>query len=258
MDREIVLVVPTEAASYGVVKALRALDDEGTIELYSATVLSKRADGTVSVQDPQDRTPLGTVLGISMGALIGLLAGPGGMLAGAAVGGTAGFVGDLAYSGFAGDFVRDVSDRLKPGMHAVCASVWEDWTVPIDVAVSPFGAVVLRQATDDVAVAQIRADMQALKEEAAHIKSEISKAQGDVKTQFEAKREELRLKQAAQRERLQKRAQALQERWEAQLASIQQKTTTAKAEAKVRHQHHIDQLDRFAAMQKESFKQLFA
>jgi hypothetical protein len=76
---------------------------------------------------------------------------------------------DLAYSGFSGDFVRKVSDRLKPGMHAVCASVWEDWTVLVDVAVAPFGAVVFRQATDDMVIAQIRADMKALEEEAVYV-----------------------------------------------------------------------------------------
>lgn len=259
MDKEIVFVIPTETAGHELLAALRALDDEGTIELYSATVVAKGADGAVSVKDTTHiKAPWGTALGLTTGALIGLIAGPFGVTVGAIVGGMFGLDADLAYSGFSGDFVRQVSDRLKPGMHAVCASVWEDWTVPIDAAVAPFGAVVFRQATDDVVIAQIRADMKALEEEAVHVEGEIARAKGDAKAKVEAKREEVRAKQAEQRERLRKRAQALQERWEAQIATIQEKAASAQAEAKARHQQHLQKLDQFAVAQKESFKQLFA
>jgi len=259
MDKEIVIVVPTEAAAYEVVKALKALDDEGSIELYSSTVIAKKADGAMEIKDTRHlRGAWGTALGLSTGALIGLLAGPLGAAMGAAIGGAAGLGGDLAYSGFAGDFVHDVSARLQPGGVAVCASVWEDWTVPIDVAVSPLGATVFRQATDDVVVAQIRADMQALGEERAHLEGEIAKATGEAKAKLEARRTELRAKEGGQRERLQKRASKLEEGWEAKIASIKEKAAAAKADAKARHQQHVDKLARFAAAQKESFHQLFA
>ena len=62
----------------------------------------------------------------------------------------------------------------------------------------------------------------------------------------------------AQRERLQKRASKLEESWEAKIASIKEKAAAAKAEAKTRHQQHVEKLARFAAAQKESFHQLFA
>jgi hypothetical protein len=38
MDKEIVIVVPTEAAAYEVVKSLKALDDEGSIELQKQSL----------------------------------------------------------------------------------------------------------------------------------------------------------------------------------------------------------------------------
>lgn len=259
MDKEIVIVVPTEAAAYEVVKALKALDDEGSIELYSSTVVSKTAEGAMEIKDTRHlRGAWGTALGLSTGALLGLLAGPVGAAVGAAIGGAAGLGGDLAYSGFAGDFVHDVSARLQPGGHAVCASVWEDWTVPVDVAVSPFDATVFRQATDDVVVAQIRGEMQGLAEERAHLEAEIAHASGEAKAKLEARRTDLRAKQAAQRERLQKRASKLEESWEAKIASIKEKADAAKADAKTRHQRHVEKLARFAAAQKESFHQLFA
>src|SRR5277367_3689707 len=106
MDREIVIVVPTEEAAYEVVKSLKALDEEATIELYSSTVIVKTADGAIGIKDSRHpRGPWGTMLGVSAGALIGLLAGPVGAAVGAAVGGAAGLGDDLAYSGFVGTFV---------------------------------------------------------------------------------------------------------------------------------------------------------
>jgi len=250
--------VPTEQAAYEVVKALRALDDEGSIELYASTVVAKSADGTVHVKDSRSLPPWGTALGLSTGALIGLLAGPVGVAVGAAVGGAAGLGGDLAYSGFAGDFVRDVSARMEPASTAVCASLWEDWPVPVDVAVSSYGATVFRQATDDVIVAQIRAEMQSLKEAEAHLEGEIAHAKGEVKAKLEAKRAELRAKQAAQRERLQTRARKLQESWDARITSIKKKGDAANAQAKMRHQQHVEKLDHFVGLQKQAFRELFA
>ena len=154
--------------------------------------------------------------------------------------------------------MRDVATRLEPGHYAVCASVWEDWAVPVDVAVAPFGAVVSRQGTDDVVMAQIRSDMQALKEEQAHIEAEIAHAQGEVKAKLEVRRNELRAKQVAQRERLQKRVNQLQQSWDAKIDSVKKKAAEAKAAAKARHQEHAEKLSRFAAAQKESFRELFS
>jgi uncharacterized membrane protein len=263
VDKELVIVVPTDAAAYAVVNALKGLDSDGSIELYSSTVIAKSKDGTLTTKAKETRellAPVGTALGLSTGALIGLLAaaGPVGAAIGAAAGGAVGFGGDLAYSGFVGDFVHDVVARLQPGYYAVCASVWEDWSAPVDLAVAPFGAVVLRQPTDDIVVAQIRADVRALEEELTHLDAEIARAESDAKAKLETRRNELLAKQAAQRERLQKRANALQQSWEARIASIKRKVSDAKADAKARHEQHKEKLSRFAAQQKEAFQELFA
>ncbi len=259
MDKEIVIVVPSEANAYEVVKALKGLDDDGSIELYASAVIVKSKEGAISIKDPRHLDGgWATALGLSTGALIGLLGGPVGVAVGAVVGGAAGLGADLGYSGFAGDFVSDVAGRLQPGDHAVCASVWEDWTVPVDVAVAPFGAVVFRQATEDIVATRIRVEMQALKEEQAHVEAEIARVQGEARSKLEAKRNELRAKQVAQRERLQKRANKLQETLDAKIASVKKKAAEGKLAAKARHEQHVEKLARFAALQKESFRELFA
>jgi uncharacterized membrane protein len=257
MDRQIVIVVPTETAAVEVVKVLRGLDQEGAIELHSATVVVKNASGTLTVQTSHRLAgPWAAALGMSTGALIGLLGGPVGAAVGAVVGGSVGLGGELAYSGFAGDFVHDVAARLQPGSYAVCASVFEDWTAPVDVAIAPLGAVAFRQATDDVVLAQMRAGWQAIKEDQAHLESEIQRAVGEQRASLEAKREELRAREAAQRAKLQERATKLKQTWDAEIASIQAKAEHARADARARHERHVQKLSRFADDQKKAFAEL--
>ena len=272
MDKEIVIVVPNETAGYEVVKALKALDDEGSIELYASTVIFKADNGTFTVKDDHRlRAPRAAALAVSTGALLGLLGGPialaagatagaaaGAAAAGAAVGGAAAIGGDLTYSGFAGELVRTVAASLQPGSYAVLASVSEDWTVPVDSAIAPYGTAVFRQATDDVVVAQIKADWQSMNDELDHIEAEIDKAVGDEKTKLMAKRDELRMKQKAEREKLEARVRKLRESWDAKIASVKAKADMAEARAAARHAEHARKLSQFAAAQKKALHDLFA
>jgi len=259
MDTEIVIIVPSQQTAYEVVRALKALDDEGSIELYLANVITKTPTGVQRVEESRHiHPPLSAALGATAGALIGFLAGPAGAAVGAAIGGTIGLGGDLAYTGLASDFVYDVAKRLPVGGCAVIASVWEDWTVPVDTAMQAYGGVVLRQTTDDVVMAQIRAAMEAIDEEEEHLEAEIAKAKGDAKAKLEAQRDVLRAKQAAQRERLRARANKLEAEWNARIESIKQKNKAASEAAKKRHELHAQKLAHFAAEQKQSFRELFS
>src|SRR5579883_2651667 len=100
VDKDIVIVVPDEQKAYDAYSALERLDDEATIELHSAVVVAKGADGRLEPRmDRGDEAVLGTLLGAPLGALVGLLAGPVGAAAGAAIGGSLGAMGDIVYSG---------------------------------------------------------------------------------------------------------------------------------------------------------------
>src|SRR5262249_48897947 len=92
----------------------------------------------------------------------------------------------------------------------------------------------------------------------AHFEAEVAATTGEARAKLEAKREELRTKQAAQRARMRTRATALQDRWNARLSSIQSKVSDSKAEAKVRHERHLDKLSRFVEAQRASFRDLFS
>ena len=259
VDKEMVILVPTERAANEVVMALMKLDEEGSIELYSSTIILKAADGSVSVKDDRHlHGTRGTGPGLSSGALIGLLAGPVGAAVGAAISRAAGLGGDGADLSIAEYFMQHITTGLRQGGHVVCASVWEDCPLIVDAAVAPFGAHVLRPATGAIAVAKIKAEMQKLDEEQRLLESERARATGAAKARLEAKLRQLHAKQATHRERLRKRASILQERWDAKVACTKRKATAANAEARARREQHIETLERLVEAQKELFRELFA
>jgi uncharacterized membrane protein len=79
MDRMLVVVFDNEAKAYEGKKALQQLDNEGSVSVYAYAVLTKNADGTASIKQGDDAGPLGTLVGTSLGSLIGLLGGPTGL-----------------------------------------------------------------------------------------------------------------------------------------------------------------------------------
>jgi uncharacterized membrane protein len=257
MDRDLVIAVPTESAAYEALRALRTLDDEGSIELYSAAVITKKPDGQVQLQDKRENMlGLGTLLGASTGALVGLLAGPAGAAAGAAAGGGAGLSTDLAYSGFSGDFIKTVGDRLKPGTSAVVAYAFEDWTTPVDSAVASLGATVFRQSTGDVTEAQLKSEMKRIKEERQHLEDEIARSTDEENKGIEASVAELDRREAELKKKIDAGANTMQQKLNDQIASIKKKMSAANGDAKRRHEQRVEKLSQFAAKQKEYLRQI--
>src|SRR5690349_388312 len=105
MNKMIVTVFNDESRAYKGVNALKELHAEGSLTLYATAVVTKDARGVVSVKQATDEGPLGTVLGLTTGSLIGLLGGPVGLAIGAATGAMAGSVYDIAQLGIGEDFV---------------------------------------------------------------------------------------------------------------------------------------------------------
>src|SRR5208282_1191261 len=149
-DRMLVVVFDTESKAYEGKRALVQLDNEGSITLYAYAVVSKNADGTATVKQGDDAGPLGTLVGTSLGSLIGLLGGPAGLAIGATVGLLAGSTADLNNARIGSDFIDDVTRELLPGKYAVLAEVQENWTTPVDVRMEAIGGKVFRRSLSDV------------------------------------------------------------------------------------------------------------
>jgi uncharacterized membrane protein len=176
----LVVVFDTEDKAYKGRKALLQLDDEGSIAVFAHAVIAKNADGTTTVKQGNNPGPLGTLVGTSLGSLIGLLGGPAGLTIGATVGLLTGSAADLNNARIGAGFIDNVSKELLPGKFAVLAEVQEDWTTPVDVRMEAIDGTVFRRALSEVKHTVDEEEIAAMKADLAQIKAEHAQAKAKV------------------------------------------------------------------------------
>ena len=239
MDKMIVTIFNDEASAYQGVKALTELDVEGSLTLYASAVITKDAKGAVSIKQSADDGPLGTVLGMATGTLIGLLGGPVGLALGAATGTLAGSLYDIAQLGISDDFLAEVSRHLSPGKTAVIAEIDEEWVTPLDTRMEPLGGIVLRRARAEFIDAQIEREIATDKAEIAKLKAEYNQVAGDAKAKLKARLDAAQGRLEARRHLLEKKLDSVKREAEAKINSLQRQATRTKAEAKARLENRV-------------------
>ena len=187
MDRMLVVVFDNEAKAMEGRDALLQLDDEGIISLYDHAIIEKHADGTTTVKQADDLGPLGTLAGSELGALIGLLSGPTGLVFGAAVGFLAGAALDIHRTRVDDEFIDDVTKTLQPNKFAVVAEVQEDETTPVDRHMESLAGVVFRRNLSDAKHALHEEHIAAMKAALAQMKAEQALAHADRKAKLQEK-----------------------------------------------------------------------
>jgi len=191
MDSMLVVVFDTEVKAYDGKSALMQLENEGSIALFAYAVIAKNADGTAIVKQGNDSGPFGTLVGTSLGSLIGLLGGPAGLAIGATVGLLAGSTADLNNARIGADFIDDVTRELVPGKFAVLAEVKEDWTTPVDVSMEAIGGKVFRRSLSEVKQAVHDEEIAAMKADLAQMKAELAEAHAGRKAKLQEKIDQL-------------------------------------------------------------------
>ena len=115
-NKNLVSVFDTEATAFEGLTALKDLHRDGDVTVYASTVIAKDAvRGPCLSARRRTSGPIGTVVGIVTGGLVGLLGGPAGVAVGAYVGGVGGLMYDLFNAGVSMDFVDEVSSLADPG-----------------------------------------------------------------------------------------------------------------------------------------------
>lgn len=161
MKNYIAVVFSSDDKAHKGLRALWDLDDEGDLTVHGAAVIRRDAMGHIHVADRTTDAGMRTAIGIGVGALLGLIAGPIGVAAGIAgaatlATGTAVGVGALAGGavGVTADAVKEdrrenAADEsfftLKHGQSAVVAEVTEDWLSVLDTAMKPLGGTIYRR-----------------------------------------------------------------------------------------------------------------
>ena len=235
MDRMLVVVFDNESKAYEGKKALMQLDIDGSIGVYAHAVVVKNADGTTTVRESDDRGPLGTLVGTTLGSLIGLLGGPAGFAIGAAVGFLGGGTLDLDKARIGEDFVDDVAAVLLPNKAAVVAEIEEDWTSPVDTRMEAIGGTIFRRALSEVKHTIHDEHIAAIKADLAQMKAEHAEAHADRKGKLQEKINQLDSKLQAQLQKAKEQRQAAEREAQAKAELLKAKAAVAKAKAAETH-----------------------
>ena len=255
MDKILVVVFENEEKAYKGSRALQDLQEEGSINLYAKAVISRDSDGKLQVKQSGEMGPIGTSVGMLTGTWLGLLGGPVGLAIGASAGTFGGMLYDLAHLGVREDFLDEVGKSLLPGKAAVVAEVWEDWTLPVDTKMEAVDGVVFRRTRRDILDDQIESDIITLKAEINELELELERANGETKSNLQAKLDAAMAKMQVTRDGIQARLESSQQETEAKIQSLQQQAIKAEGERKAKIEKRITELQADQKRRGELLKQ---
>lgn len=147
---------------------------------------AKCADAQTSPRGATTTTPRPSALTQeSVGALVGLMAGPVGMVVGAMTGTLAGAIRDFWIAGVDLDFVAEAERMLLPGKVALVAEVDEEWAVPVDASLEASGNAVFRRARSEVIDTQFDHAIGGFKGEIEQLGAEAAHSTGEAKSKLQ-------------------------------------------------------------------------
>ena len=235
MDRMLVVVFDAESKAFEGKKALHELDREDVIVVYDQAVIARNADGSATVRQSDDPTPVGTLTGTTLGALIGLLGGSVGAALGAAAGLAVGATVDVDRARICEDFVEDVKQKLTPEKFALVAEIQEDTTTPVDERMEAMGGTIFRRALSEVKHTIHDENVAAMKADLAQMKAEHAQAHASRKAKLQEKTNQLDSKIQAQLEKSKQRRQAEEAQAQAKVEFLKARAAAMKAKAPQRH-----------------------
>jgi len=130
---------------------LGCLDGDHAVTVRSAAIVERDAAGGFRVhEEPEVEHYTGTVSGGLIGGLLGILAGPAGVLFGGLAGLLVGSFADTEVAEDAELMLVAMSHRIAPGMTALVADVDEPVPGTIDAVMAKLGGVVTRRSRQSV------------------------------------------------------------------------------------------------------------
>ena len=262
-NKILVSVFDSERTAFEGLTALKDLHGDGDITLYASTVIAKDASGTVSVRQAADRGPIGTLVGIVTGGLVGLLGGPAGVAVGAYVGGFGGLMYDMFKAGVSMDFVDEVSASLIPGTAAVVADIDETWVTPIDTRLGALGGTTFRRLPGEVIDTELIRETDAARMELDQLRTELRESSAEAKANVEKAIDGQRRKLEALEDRISKALAEQDAEFQARLATLREQQAKArenqrqqidarKVELKASHEARTAKLEEARRLAKES------
>ncbi len=189
MNKMLVAVFKDETTANSGLQALHRLHSHGDITLYAGCVVVKDAKGTISVKRTVDdgAGPTGTITGLAVGSLIGLLGGPPGVALGAASGTLVGARRDFWAAGVGLDFLEEAESFLHADKVGLVAEIDEEWVTPVDSALESLGGQIFRRTRSEVLEAHLDQEISALKTEVKSLEDEAAHATSEAKAKLHSK-----------------------------------------------------------------------
>ncbi len=181
---ESVLLVTFEEPSraYQAMSELDRLNGDHAVTIRSAAIVERDADGRFRVrEEPEVEQYTATVSGGLIGGLLGILAGPAGLMFGGLAGLLVGSFADTEVAEDAELMLVAMSHRIVPGTTAVVADLDEPAPEAVDGVMGNIGGVVVRQSRRAVEAEIESAEeaTRAAQQEAHRVMRERRKARGE-------------------------------------------------------------------------------
>lgn len=241
-NKILVSVFDSEQAAFEGLTALKDLHRDGDITLYASSVIAKDPSGTVSVLQRADKGPVGTLVGMVTGGLIGLLGGPVGVAVGAYVGGFSGLMYDLFNAGVSMDFVDEVSASLTPGKAAIVADVDEVWVTPIDTRLGALGGTTFRRVRGEAIDAELIRETESTRTELEHLSTELRESSSEAKANVAGAIDAQRRKLEALVGRVDETLAQQKAEFESRLATLREQRGKARESQRKRIDARMDEL----------------
>ncbi|MEO8935628.1 MAG: DUF1269 domain-containing protein [Burkholderiaceae bacterium] len=238
----LVVMFDSEKAAEAGTQALRKLHTEGDITLYAMEVIARDTDGRVSVVQNTDRGSAGAGVGLAVGALVGMMAGPLGLAAGAVTGTLAGAIRDFWVAGVDLDFVEEAEKMLQPGKVALVAEVDEEWVVPADSALESSGGTVYRRARSEIVDTQFDRDIATFDGEIEEFEAEAAHTTGVARSKLQVQVVTAKAGLARAVQNADRQVEALQGEADAKAKAISEQLTHAKGEVKGRLEDRVKRM----------------
>ena len=239
MDRMLVVVFSNAQQASEGSEALRQLDYDGDIAVYDAAIVAKTPNGTATVKRSSEYGPMGTLTGLAVGSLIGLLGGPAGVAVGFVGGTLIGALSDSENLTVGRDFIQDAANELVPGKAALVAEIEEDEITPLDMRMEALGGHVLRRSLRELKHAENEQDLATLKLEIAQAKAEHAAARAERKAKLEARIEALNAKLKQKTDQAKARREALRRQAEAKIEVLKATVARSKQDIKAKHEQRV-------------------
>ena len=243
MEKMIVVVFDDEAKVNRGADALKELDREGTISVYSGAIVQKNQNGTVSALDAREEWPIRAVGGTAIGGLIGLLGGPVGVVLGASSGAIIGAFSDLYRAGVSADFLDEAASTLSPGKYALVADISEDYVVPLDIRMEQLGGQVFRTRKQYVEEDQLQSDVDELDADIDRWEKEMKDSRAEHKAKLQAKIDKAKQKRDKKIEQIKQRRTQLEKEHQQKIEALKTKAAKAHADKKAAVEARIAQIN---------------